>query len=103
MQAFPAFFPLSGARVAIAGDGEGAEAKARLLASSPAEILRLAGKAALEPRSYAGVELASVAGADAAFRAGPAAAARAAGAVVNVVDDPGLSDFHTPAVIDRGA
>jgi precorrin-2 dehydrogenase/sirohydrochlorin ferrochelatase len=102
MEAFPAFFPLKGARVAVAGDGEGAEAKARLLASSPAELVRLTGPAAVASDSYAGVKLAFVAGADPAFRAAAAKAARAAGAVVNVVDDPNQSDFHTPAVIDRG-
>jgi len=103
MDAFPAFFPLRGARVAIAGEGDGAEAKARLLAGSPAEVLRLRGAEALEPPSYAGVKLAFVASPDEDFRARAAAAARAAGAAVNVVDDPARSDFHTPAVIDRGA
>jgi precorrin-2 dehydrogenase/sirohydrochlorin ferrochelatase len=103
MEAFPAFFPLKGARVAVAGDGEGAEAKARLLANSPAQLMRLTGPAAMAPDSYAGVKLAFVAGADPAFRAAAAQAARTAGAVVNVVDDPDQSDFHTPAVIDRGS
>ena len=46
MEAFPAFFPLNGARVVIAGDGEGADAKARLLASSPAKVERITGAAA---------------------------------------------------------
>ena len=41
MDAFPAFFPLAGRKVVIAGDGEGAEAKARLLAGSPAEVARV--------------------------------------------------------------
>ncbi len=102
MEAFPAFFPLNGRRVVIAGEGEGAEAKARLLAGSPAAVSRLEGEAALAADSYAGAALVFVASPDAAFRAGAAAAARAAGAVVNVVDHPALSDFHTPAIIDRG-
>ena len=34
MDSFPAFFPLRGKRVVIAGDGEPAEAKARLLAGA---------------------------------------------------------------------
>jgi precorrin-2 dehydrogenase / sirohydrochlorin ferrochelatase len=102
MEAFPAFFPLSGARVVIAGEGEGAEAKARLLAGSPARIERVRGSAALARTAYAGAALAFVASPDAAFCRAAASAARAAGAPVNVVDHPELCDFHTPAIIDRG-
>lgn len=102
MEAFPAFFPLAGRRVVIAGDGEGAEAKARLLQGSPARLERVEGAAALTPDAYAGATLAFVASADAGFCAAAAAAARAAGVPVNVVDHPELSDFHTPAIIDRG-
>jgi precorrin-2 dehydrogenase/sirohydrochlorin ferrochelatase len=102
MEAFPAFFPLRGARVVIAGEGEGADAKARLLAGSPARVERLSGAAALAPRSYAGAALVFLAGPDPAFLASAAKAAKAAGAPVNVVDHPELSDFHTPAIIDRG-
>ena len=102
MEAFPAFFPLRGARVVIAGEGDGAEAKVRLLAGSPAEVVRVDGEAALASAAYAGAALAFVAHADAGFCAEAAAAAKAAGVAVNVVDHPELSDFHTPAIIDRG-
>ncbi|HZZ90550.1 MAG TPA: NAD(P)-dependent oxidoreductase [Caulobacteraceae bacterium] len=102
MDAFPAFFPLSGARVVIAGEGEGAEAKARLLAASPATVARIAGEAGLSADAYRGAALAFVSSPDAGFCAQAAAAAREAGAPVNVVDHPELSDFHTPAIIDRG-
>jgi precorrin-2 dehydrogenase/sirohydrochlorin ferrochelatase len=102
MEAFPAFFPLSGRRVVIAGEGEGAEAKARLLAGSPAKVARVAGKAALSPAAYEGAVVAFIAHADAGFCEAAAAAARTAGAPVNVVDHPEWSDFHTPAIIDRG-
>jgi precorrin-2 dehydrogenase/sirohydrochlorin ferrochelatase len=102
MEAFPAFFPLTGRRIVIAGEGEGAEAKARLLASSPATVERIQGEAATHAEAYAGAHLAFVASADAAFCAAAAKAARAGGAVVNVVDHPELCDFHTPAIIDRG-
>jgi precorrin-2 dehydrogenase / sirohydrochlorin ferrochelatase len=97
MEAFPAFFPLSGARVVIAGEGEGAEAKARLLAGSPARVERVRGAA-----TYAGAALAFVASPDAVFCRAAASAAKAGGAPVNVVDHPELCDFHTPAIIDRG-
>ena len=102
MEAFPAFFPLHGRTIVIAGEGEAAEAKARLFEGSPARIVRLSGARGAEPAAYAGAVLAFVAGGDAAFRAAAAAAARAAHTPVNVVDDPGLCDFHTPAIVDRG-
>ncbi|WP_068876482.1 MULTISPECIES: bifunctional precorrin-2 dehydrogenase/sirohydrochlorin ferrochelatase [unclassified Phenylobacterium] len=102
MDAFPAFFPLAGRSVAIAGEGEGAEAKARLFEGSPATVLRLTGADALDPRSYAGVTLAFVAAADDRWAEAAAEAARAANVPVNVVDRPALCDFTTPAVIDRG-
>ncbi|MDB5462335.1 MAG: ysG, partial [Phenylobacterium sp.] len=102
MDAFPAFFPLSGRTVAIAGSGEAAEAKLRLFEGSPATLRRLEGDAALKPKSYAGAALAFVASADDAFAEAAAGAARAAHVPVNVVDRPALCDFTTPAVIDRG-
>jgi precorrin-2 dehydrogenase/sirohydrochlorin ferrochelatase len=102
MDAFPAFFPLIGARVVIAGEDESAEAKARLFEGSPADIVRLDAQAALDPAAYAGATLVFVASFDAAFAKAAASAARGCGAPLNVVDRPELSDFHTPAVVDRG-
>ncbi|WP_411289391.1 NAD(P)-dependent oxidoreductase [Phenylobacterium sp.] len=102
MDAFPAFFPLAGRTVVIAGSGEAADAKARLFEGSPATILRLEGDAALAPQAYAGAVLAFVASEDDVFAAAAAQAARAAHVPVNVVDRPALCDFTTPAVIDRG-
>jgi precorrin-2 dehydrogenase/sirohydrochlorin ferrochelatase len=102
MDAFPAFFPLSGRRVAVAGEGEAAEAKVRLFAGSPAEVVRLTGAAAHDPNSYAGMALAFVAAEDDAWARKAAEAAHAAHVPVNAVDRPALCDFTTPAVIDRG-
>jgi len=102
MDSFPAFYPLKGSRIVIAGDGEGADAKARLFAGSPAEVVRVEPGAALESAAYAGASLIFVASYDADFAAAAAAVARGAGAPLNVVDHPELSDFHTPAIIDRG-
>lgn len=102
MDAFPAFFPLAGRTVVIAGDGEGAEAKARLFAGSPAKVVRLEGEAARDPTAYAGAALAFVASPDEAFAQAAVAAARAAHVPVNAIDRPQLCDFTTPAVIDRG-
>ena len=100
---FPAFYPLKGRRVVIAGEGEPAESKARLFEGSPAEVVRLVGDAALDPAAYAGAVLIFVASWDEAFAIAAAAAARTSGAPVNVVDRPAMSDFHTPAIVDRGA
>lgn len=102
MDAFPAFVPLAGARVVVAGEGEAADAKARLFEGSPAELVRVAGAAALRPEAYAGARLAFVAG-EPGWSAAAAAAAREAGAWVNAVDRPELCDFNTPGIVDRGA
>lgn len=102
MDAFPAYFPLAGVKVVIAGSGEAAEAKLRLLASSPAILVRVEGSDAFLPGSYSGARLVFIDGEDEAFAQGAAAAARVARALVNVTDRPELCDFTTPAVIDRG-
>ena len=102
MDAFPAFFPLAGRVVVVAGEGPAAEAKVWLFDGSPARVIRLAGEAALSPKAYAGAALAFVASDDDDFAERAARAARAAHVPVNVVDRPALCDFITPAVIDRG-
>jgi len=102
LDSFPAFFPLAGRTVVIAGEGEAAEAKARLFEGSPAVLRRLSGDEMTSPDRYAGAALAFVAVDDAALAGRAAAAARAAHVPVNVVDTPELCDFTTPAVIDRG-
>lgn len=102
MDSFPAYFPLAGRKVVIAGSGDGADNKARLFEGSPATIVRLDGHAAFLPGSYAGAVLAFIASDDEVFIQAAAAAARAARVLVNVVDKPALCDFNTPAVIDRG-
>ncbi len=103
MDSFPAFFPLAGAKVVIAGTGPGIEAKARLFDGSPAQIVRLVDQTAYLPGAYSGAVLAFVDGEDEMFARAASAAARAARVLVNVVDRPALSDFNTPAVVDRGA
>jgi precorrin-2 dehydrogenase/sirohydrochlorin ferrochelatase len=102
MDVFPAFIPLAGRRVVVAGEGEAAEAKARLFDGSPAIVARVAGDAALRDDAYAGAALAFIAGPE-AFCIAAAGVARRAGVPVNVVDRPAMSDFQTPAIVDRGA
>ncbi|MDR6626698.1 NAD(P)-dependent oxidoreductase [Caulobacter segnis] len=102
MDSFPAYFPLAGRKVVIAGSGEPAEAKARLFEGSPAAVVRLEGPEAFAADAYRDAVLVFVGDADEAFVQAAVAAARAAGALVNVVDRPALCDFNTPAIIDRG-
>jgi precorrin-2 dehydrogenase/sirohydrochlorin ferrochelatase len=103
MDVFPAFIPLAERRVVIVGEGEQADAKARLFDGSPAELVRISAEdAAFNPETYVGAALAFIAGEE-AFCRPAAAAARAAAVPVNVVDRPALSDFQTPSIVDRGA
>lgn len=112
MRVFLASIPLPGAVVVVIGEGEAAAAKARLFDGSGADLRWFAGPEAAGPEDriarwpaagdLTGARLVFIATADADRRIALAKAARAAGAQVNVVDQPALSDFHTPALIDRG-
>lgn len=90
MHQLPIFLNLAGRTVVLAGEGEAAEAKARLIARAGGRIV---------PAWEEGASLAFVAldeGAEAV-----AADLRARGLLVNVVDRPDLCDFTTPAIVDR--
>lgn len=102
MDVFPAFYPLAGRRIGLAGDGEGLEARLRLLAGSPAELVVMGPEAAASAEAWSGLALGFVAHPDADFAALAAGFARAAGVPVNVMDRPALCDFTVPALIDRG-
>ncbi|MDP3803225.1 NAD(P)-dependent oxidoreductase [Brevundimonas sp.] len=118
MRVFLAGIPLEGARVVVIGGGEAALAKLRLFVGSPADLVWFAPGDAPgadrrpqgapspfartpTPEDLAGARLVFVALDDEAEASRVAGLARAAGAQVNVVDRPGLSDFQTPALIDR--
>lgn len=90
MESLPLFHRLSGTKVLLLGEGEAADAKARLIREAGGEVV-----AEAEP----GVRLAFVALAEGAEET--AAALRELGLLVNVVDRPGLSDFIVPAIVDR--
>ena len=102
MESFPAYFPLAGRRVVIAGSGVHAEGKAKLFVGSPAEVVRVDDGRAFDPETYRGAALAFIATDEAPFAEMAARAAREAGVPVNVVDRPQLCDFFTPALVDRG-
>lgn len=92
MHQLPIFLNLTDQPVLIVGDGEAAEAKARLVIRAGGRIV---GSLADGPR------LAFVALEEQDEAAAVAAELRAAGLLVNVVDRPALCDFTTPAIIDR--
>ena len=92
MDSLPIFVALRGREVLVVGDGEAADAKARLIAAAGGLVVR-------EPAP--GVRLAFVALDDAGEAAAAAARLKAAGLLVNVVDRPALCDFTVPAIVDR--
>jgi uroporphyrin-III C-methyltransferase/precorrin-2 dehydrogenase/sirohydrochlorin ferrochelatase len=119
MRVFLASVPLEDRRVVVVGGCEAGVAKARLASKTCATVQWFApdhrpdaadipvGVAAPEPRSptaeeFAGAALVFIGLEDETEAKALADAARAAGAkLVNVVDRPHLSDFQTPALIDR--
>lgn len=92
MHSLPIFVRLAGQPVLLVGDGEAADAKARLVVGAGGVVTRDEG---------AGARLAFVALDDADAAAAVAARLRAAGLLVNVVDRPALCDFTVPAIVDR--
>ena len=119
MQHFPIFVSLAGRRVVLSGGGDAAMAKLRLLFKTEAQITVFAltpapeivqwaeaGRLTLIRRAFdAGDATCAVlfyaADEDAREDARTAALARADGALVNIVDNLGDSQFITPAIVDR--
>jgi uroporphyrin-III C-methyltransferase/precorrin-2 dehydrogenase/sirohydrochlorin ferrochelatase len=92
MEQLPLFLNLRGRTVVLVGEGEAADAKARL-------IVRAGGR--IVPAWEEGATIAFVALDDDDAARAAAAALRAHGLLVNVVDRPDLCDFTTPAIVDR--
>ena len=118
MRVFLASIPLEAAKIVIIGGGEPALAKLRLFLDTPAEVRWFAPDGAPakmetppsapspvlrapEPWELDGARLVFIALGDLDETRRLVGRARAAGAQVNVVDQPALSDFQTPALIDR--
>lgn len=119
MRYFPIFADLDAADVLVAGGGEQAAQKIRLLRKTRARItivaeqvteeLRRLGEADgvwIVPRAFraddiAGHRLVYAATGDRRLDAEVSRAAKARGVPVNVVDAPELSTFITPAIVDR--
>ena len=92
MHQLPIFLNLTGRTVVLVGEGEAADAKARLITRAGGRIV---------PAWEQGATIAFVALDDEAEARAAAQALRAHGLLVNVVDRPDLCDFTTPAIIDR--
>jgi uroporphyrin-III C-methyltransferase/precorrin-2 dehydrogenase/sirohydrochlorin ferrochelatase len=119
MKYFPLFADLDKADVVVAGGGEQAAQKVRLLLKTPARITVIAetvtdelrrlgedGVIMILPRAFRpddldGSRLVYAATGNRARDAAVSAAAQARGIPVNVVDAPKLSTFITPAIVDR--
>ncbi|MFO1173079.1 MAG: siroheme synthase CysG [Hyphomicrobiaceae bacterium] len=119
MRYFPIFVDVDGGDILIVGGGEQAAQKLRLVLKTTARVTVLAeapvpeiegyardGRVRIERRAFAatdadGIALAFVATGDTAKNARVAGLLRAARVPVNVVDEPALSTFITPAIVDR--
>lgn len=92
MQQLPIFVNLAGRQVILVGDGEPAEAKARLVRAAGGELVG---------EDSADAVMAFVAIEDDAEAQAAATRLRVRGLLVNVVDKPAMSDFLMGAIIDR--
>lgn len=92
MNQLPIFVTLKSRKVILVGDGDAADAKRRLIERAGGQCVDADDKEA---------RLAFVALEDAAEAEQVAMVLKAKGLLVNVVDQPGLCDFTTPAIIDR--
>ncbi|MEM7472758.1 MAG: siroheme synthase CysG [Pseudomonadota bacterium] len=119
MKTFPMFLTMTGRRVVIAGGGEQAAQKCRLILKTEAQIEVLApaleqelqglaaqGKiiwtqGAITPTSFAHAALVFVATGCPGLDASMHMLAKEVGVVVNVVDQPDLCDAITPSIVDR--
>ncbi len=119
MKHFPIFLAVEGRRIALAGGGDAALAKLRLLLKTEAHLsvfsttpapeieawasedrLRLV-RRAMEPGDTLCAKLFYAANEDPTEDARTAAIANADGALVNIVDNLSDSQFITPAIVDR--
>lgn len=102
MLALPLSWPLSDRTVVLMGEGAWLERKIALFARTPATLRVFTDGQWPEASDLSDAALIVVAFEDRALAERGAALARSSRAPLNVVDYPDLSDFHVPAIIDRG-
>ncbi len=119
MKSFPMFIRTTGRRVVIAGGGEQAAQKARLILKTDAHIVLAAPELddeltdivssdlavwhqdAISPDLFSGAAMGFIATGCPGIDASLHALAKEAGCPVNVVDQPDLCDLTTPSLVDR--
>ena len=99
MTSFPIFLDLRGRRCLVVGGGAAASARAAMLQRAGAEVAIVSdfSSALLD-----GAALVFVAGATLAVNEAVSRAAQARSIPVNVMDEPHLSSFLMPAIVERG-
>ena len=102
MLALPLSWPLRDRTVVLIGDGPWLERKRALFARTPATLKVFDEGRWPQAEDLAEASLIVVAFEDRTLAEKGAALARTVSAPLNVVDYPDLSDFHVPAIIDRG-
>ena len=95
----PLFYKLEGRKALVVGASEGADWKAELLEAAGAEVVRLGNE--WTPGQLEGAVIAIADLPDRAEAWGFADAARAAGAAVNIIDQPELSDVQFGTIVNR--
>ena len=90
MHSLPLFHRITGQRVIVLGEGEGAEAKRRLVERAGGLVLN-------DPTAKAALAFVALDAPE-----DMAAALKARGVLVNVVDRPELCDFTVPSLLERG-
>jgi uroporphyrin-III C-methyltransferase/precorrin-2 dehydrogenase/sirohydrochlorin ferrochelatase len=95
----PLFHKLAGRRVVVVGASDAATWKAELLAAAGADVVRLTGGWKAEDLEDAAIAIADLADRGEALRF--IHAARDAGAIVNLVDQPELSDVQFGTIVNR--
>jgi len=119
MQSFPMFIHTTGRRIVIAGGGEQAAQKARLMVKTDAQIVLAApelddelhalvtsGRASwhatgITPQTFDGAVMGFIATGSPRRNAELHALAKSVRCPVNVVDHPALCDLTTPSIVDR--
>lgn len=95
----PLFHKLAGRKAVVCGASAGADWKAELLAAAGADVIRLPGTWVPADLEGAALAVADLSDRNEALRF--AGSARSAGAIVNIIDQPELSDVQFGTIVNR--